>query len=197
MKNNEISNFDISVLTEIGNIGAGNAATALSQMINKTIGIEVPSVNICKLTDIPEVMGGAEEIRTGIFFSIKGTTDGYMMFILKEEDVNRITGILSDIYGGGLDSNSIMSEVANIIAGSYIGALANMMNGFIDLSPPQIGNDMIGSLIDSIISCLCTAGDKTVIIGTNLIIENEVISFSSALLLEMESLNKILEYFKL
>lgn len=197
MQNREITNYDISILSEIGNIGAGNAATALSQMLNKTINLEVPLVNICYLTDIPEVMGGAEKVRIGMFFSIEGAVKGYVMFILKEEDLNKISSIISGIYGMEMDPKTIMSEVSNIIAASYIGAIANMMNDSIDLSPPAMGHDMIGSLIDSIISSLCTAADKTVIIGSKLIIENEVISFSSALLLEMDSLNKLLEYFKL
>lgn len=197
MENNKISSYDLSVLAEIGNIGAGNAATSLSSMINKTINLEVPSVNITKLTDIPELMGGAENLRTGLFFQVTGNINGYIMFILKDEDVQNITKLISNFYSCEMDADSIMSEVANIIAGSYIGALANMMNTFIEISPPEVGHDMIGSLIDSIISCLCTAADKTVVIGTELTIENEVVAFSSALLLELDSLNKILEYFKL
>lgn len=195
MTDREITSFDLDILGEIGNIGGGNAATALSQILNKPVYLEVPMKKLCNLTDVSDVLGGSEEFRTGVFFQISEFLDGYVMFILDNNDTERICNIVSGGYQ--VDPNSVISEIANIISGAYIGALASMLDKKIDLSPPAIGQDMLGSLVDGIISNLCSVGNQTVIIGTKLVIGDETFSGFYVLMLESHSLNKLLDHFKL
>lgn len=193
MTNNEFSESNIDLLKEIGNIGAGNAATALSTMIQKKVEIEVPVAKICNLTDIPDILGGPESIKTACLTNIFNSLNGYILFVLDSNDAEELCKIISQGYD--IDSQSVLTETSNIITGSYIGAIGNMIGEIIDQSPPQVGCDMIGALIDAVIADLLTAADSSVVIGTKLIIENKSISGFFMMLLENDSLNFLLNKF--
>jgi chemotaxis protein CheC len=193
MSNREITSFDIDILGEIGNIGSGNAATALSEILNKKVMLNVPMVNVCGINEIANVLGGAEEIRTGVFFGLSEALNGYVVFMIKESDALKIKNIAAGGYD--IDTNSVVSEIANIISGAYVGSLAAMINDKIDITPPEVCQDMLGSLIDGLVACVLSVADKTVVIGTNLTIDDEEISGFYVLLLEEESLDKMLNYF--
>ena len=62
-----MDDLEFDVLTEIGNIGAGNATTALSQLINAQIDMKVPKVEMLTFTELSEIIGGAETLVAGIF----------------------------------------------------------------------------------------------------------------------------------
>ena len=83
-KNNEsMDDIEFDVLTEIGNIGAGNATTALSQLINARIDMRVPKVELLTFAELAEVIGGAETLVAGILLSLEGDIQGSMLFILE------------------------------------------------------------------------------------------------------------------
>jgi chemotaxis protein CheC len=195
MINNEITNFDLDILGEIGNIGAGNAATALSQILNQTVLIEVPHVELCALESISNTLGGAEAVRTGIFFSIEGDLNGYVAFILDDTYGQKIFDLVTQGYGNDIEIDGVLTEVGNIISGAYINAIASMIDGRINLSPPGIGHDMIGALIDEVASHIYSLAEKTVVITTTLTIGGDIIPSYYTLLLEKESLSKLLGIF--
>jgi len=193
MVNRKITKFDLDILGEVGNIGAGNAATALSQILNKKVLLNIPMVKLCKLNEIPDILGGPEELRTGVFFGINQALNGYILFMISDDGAAKIKKAVAGDYE--IDSNSVVSEIANIISGAYVGSLAMMINNTIDITPPEVCQDMVGALIDSLIANICSVADKTVIIGTNLVIDEEEISGFYVLLLEKESLDSMLDYF--
>jgi chemotaxis protein CheC len=193
MVNRKISKYDLDILGEVGNIGAGNAATALSQILNKKVLLNIPMVKLCKLNEIADILGGAEEIRTAVFFGINQALNGYILFMITDDDASKIKRAIAGDYE--IDPGSVVSEIANIISGAYVGSLAAMINNKIDLTPPEVCQDMVGSLVDALIANVCSVADKTVIIGTNLVINEEEISGYYVLLLEQESLDNMLDYF--
>lgn len=193
MKNREVTAFDIDILTEIGNIGAGNAATALSTILNQSINIEISMAKFCDLNEIPTVLGGAEAIRTIVFTRIFNSLNGSIFFILSDEDAEAICNIATG--GCEIECSSVLGEITNIITGAYIGAIASMLDGVIEQDPPQIGHDMIKALIDSVIAILSSTADKTMIIGTTLKIQDRAISGFYVMLLEQDSLEKLLDKF--
>lgn len=195
MKNSEITAFDLDILAEIGNIGAGNAATALSAMLNMPVLLEAPTVSQCNLLNIPECLGDLEDIRTGIFLSVSDSLSGYIMLLLYDEDIKHLSDIIAGGYSG-VDPDSVVMETANIITAAYVNAMSIMINSTLNISPPEIGHDMLGSLIDSVLSLILSVADETIIIKTKLTIKNKTISCNYILLLEQESLSKLLGYFK-
>ena len=76
--NSEGKEIEFDVLTEIGNIGAGNATTALSQLINARIDMRVPKVDLLGFSELAEIVGGAETLVAGILLSLEGDVDGMM-----------------------------------------------------------------------------------------------------------------------
>ncbi len=195
MKNNEITTYDLDILGEIGNIGAGNAATALSQILNQPVLIEVPNAQLCELDTISTSLGGAEAVRTGIFFTVDGDLKGYVAFILDDEYGQKIFELVTQGYGSEIEKDSVLTEVGNIISGAYINAIAYMIDGKIILSPPGIGHDMLGALIDEIASHIYSLSEKTVVISTTLTIGADVIPSYYTLLLEKDSMSKLLGLF--
>lgn len=72
------------VLKELGNIGAGNATTALAQMLQTKVDMKVPQVRLLDFKDVGVVMGGEEQLVVGIYLAVEGDITGSIMFILEQ-----------------------------------------------------------------------------------------------------------------
>ncbi|NLU33145.1 MAG: chemotaxis protein CheC [Clostridiaceae bacterium] len=147
-----LNNFHLDVLREIGNIGAGNAATALAKLLDKRIEMKVPQVRIMKFSEVSDVLGGAETPVVGILLRIQGDISGSMMFILDEPSARLLVNILmGKPLEADLDfdemSSSVLTEIGNILAGSYLSALSNMTNLRIMPDVPALAMDMAGAIL--------------------------------------------------
>jgi len=148
-----MNNLQIDVLREIGNIGAGNAATALAKMLNKKVDMEVPKVNILEFKDVNDILGGAEILVIGILLRVTGDLKGNIMFIINFEAahvlVNLLMGNPLDAIGESFSEMelSALKEIGNILAGSYLSALSSLTNLNILPSIPDIAIDMAGAIL--------------------------------------------------
>ncbi len=150
---NDLNNLQIDVLREIGNIGAGNAATALAKMLNKKVDMDVPRVKIMEFKDVSETLGSAESIVAGILLKVEGDLTGNIMFILQMRDAAMLVNML---MGRPLDQEieefsemeiSALKEIGNILAGSYLSALSTLTNLKIMPSVPDLAMDMAGAIL--------------------------------------------------
>ncbi|MCR2048629.1 chemotaxis protein CheC [Acetatifactor muris] len=140
------------VLREIGNIGAGNAMTALSQMLQCKVDMKVPQVRLLEFAEVGELVGGEEQLMAGVFLGVEGDITGSMMFMVEEQSarhlIQKITmGMLpegSEFEEMGL---SAMQEVGNIITGAYLNSLSTMTNLKVFPSPPAVTVDMAGAIL--------------------------------------------------
>ena len=120
-----MSNQYFDVLKELGNIGAGNATTALAQMIGTKVDMAVPQVRLLDFKDVGDLMGGAEQIMAGIYLAVEGDIDGSIMFLLNKVAarhlVDKLMGTGSKPEEEDFDEveMSAHKEVGNIIIGSY------------------------------------------------------------------------------
>lgn len=149
---NELNNFQLDVLREIGNIGAGNAATALAKLLNKKIDMKVPQINAMRFSEVSDVLGGAETQVVGILLGVQGEITGSMMFILEELSAKLLVNILlNKPHNTELDYDemtlSVLKEIGNILAGSYLSALSNLTNLKIMQGVPDIAIDMAGAIL--------------------------------------------------
>ena len=151
----ELTNQYYDVLKELGNIGAGNATTALAQMINCKVDMSVPQVKLLEFKDLGSLVGGEEQVMVGIYLQVEGDIEGSMMFILSKiaaaHLVNKLMcGMLgidekaAEEYQFGEMECSAIREVGNIITGAYLNALSGLTGLKIYPSVPQIGIDMAG-----------------------------------------------------
>lgn len=151
----QIQDLQLDVLKEIGNIGSGNAATALSTLIQKTIDMKVPHVHILSFDQITERVGGAEKIATCVFLRIEGDITGSMYFFL---DTNVAKSLVHNVLNENHETIeaiegfselelSVLQEVGNILSGSYLSALADLTQLNLQPTVPALAIDMIGSLL--------------------------------------------------
>ena len=148
----DLNNMQIDVLREIGNIGAGNAATALARMLNRKVDMDVPRVKIMEFKDVSETLGSAESIVAGILLKVEGDLTGNIMFILQLKDAALLVDMLMGRPAGELHEFtelevSALKEIGNILAGSYLSSLSTLTNLKIMPSVPELAIDMAGAIL--------------------------------------------------
>ena len=150
MDYSNLNTMQMDALKEVGNIGAGNAATALSQMVNSKIDMTVPSVNIIPFDDVFAKIGG-EDVVVGVIVRVLGDTPGNILFIFEKsvalELINQLTGIHEEEIGEM--GNSVLCEIGNIISSSYMNAIAKFTNLVITASVPAVTYDMLGAILST------------------------------------------------
>ena len=148
-----LNDLQFDVLKEIGNIGAGNATTALAKMMNMKIDMNVPRVDLVPFTNLPDIFGSPEEVLAGILVQLDGDIKGMMMFLVKEKSahnlVNSLMGGMIQSSGDGFSDMelSALGEIGNIIIGAYLSAMSNLTSLKISSSVPYISIDMAGALL--------------------------------------------------
>ncbi|MDE7333716.1 MAG: chemotaxis protein CheC [Lachnospiraceae bacterium] len=190
------------VLKELGNIGAGNATTALSQMIGCKVDMSVPQVQLLEFKDLGGIVGGDDQIMVSIYLEVAGDIDGSMMFILSKTAaahlVNKLMcGMLGIDEDTAEDCNfgdmeiSAIKEVGNVITGAYLNALSALTTLKIYPSVPQIGIDMAGALLSVPAVEFGIYGDNILLIQTQFSDDIELEGYF-ILVPDMESYEKIL-----
>jgi len=193
----DLSDFHLDALREVGNIGAGNAATALASLLTDKINISVPILKIIDVSDISSALDGPETPAVGILLSMSGDINGMLLFILNNEFtsllLNTLLGEKTDgFYNLSELGLSALQEIGNILAGSYINAIASLTNLNIYLSPPGIAIDMIGAILNVPAAQFGTMGDKVLLIEEDFISGTDVMRSHLLILPEIDSVNIIL-----
>ncbi len=191
-----LNEFMIDMLKEIGNIGAGNAATALANMISKKIDMKVPDVKVLEFKDVAEILGGEENLIIGIYFELTEDIVGNMMFALDMESARNLSNILyaRDKEDKNLDEMDIsaLGEVGNILASSYANSLSALTGLKIFISVPSISIDMAGAILSVPAIQFGHIGDHALMIETVFVEDENLVAGNFFLLPDPESFDKIL-----
>ena len=198
----ELSGQYYDVLKELGNIGAGNATTALAQMLGSKVDMSVPQVQLLDFNVLGDTVGGEDEIMEGIYLQVEGDTQGNMMFIQKKVSaahlINKMMAGMIEIkdeevadYEFGEMECSAIKEVGNIITGAYLNALSSLTNLKIYPSVPQLAIDMAGALLSVPAVEFGLFADKILLVQTKFSDDVELDGFF-ILIPDMESYEKIL-----
>ena len=194
---NNIDGLHLDILKEIGNIGAGNATTALSQLINKRIDMGIPRVNVLEFKELAEVLGGAENPIVGILLGVEGQINGMMMFVLEQRSahnlVNMLMGRDMESFGDFTEMDlSALNEIGNIIAGAYLSSLSSLTNLKIIATVPYMAIDMAGAILSVPAIEFGKIGDRALLIQTDFGGELERVFGYIILIPDMESYGTIL-----
>jgi chemotaxis protein CheC len=193
-----MDNMQYDVLKEIGNIGAGNATTALSQMINSKIDMKVPNVELLEFKELSDIVGGAENLVVGILFTLEGQIDGMMMFMMDMTAARNLVNLLmgsmeEDQLGEFTEMElSALNEIGNIIAGAYLSSLTILTNILITSSVPYMAIDMAGAILSVPAIEFGKIGDKALLIETEFGDENNAVNGYFILIPTLESYGAIL-----
>lgn len=159
------------VLKEIGNIGAGNATTALSQMLNTRVDMAVPKVRLMEFKEVGDSMGGEDQLVAGIYLAVEGDITGSIMFIQRKESARNM---VSKLMGMELEGDefselelSALKEIGNIITGAYLNSLSTLTNLCIYPSVPELCIDMAAAIMSVPAIEFGTIGDRILMIQTD------------------------------
>ena len=147
-----VTNNYLDVLREIGNIGAGNAMSALSQMLQSKVDMQVPQVRLLEFSEVGAMVGGEEQLMVGVLLGVEGDITGSIMFLVELHAAKELVKKIMMGYESGLEGldemeTSAMMELSNIITGAYLNSLATMTNLRIYPTPPSLTVDMAGAIL--------------------------------------------------
>ncbi|UXH45394.1 chemotaxis protein CheC [Rossellomorea vietnamensis] len=171
----KITSMHLDILKEIGNIGAGHAATALSTLLDKKIDMKVPSVQVVSFDEMMEMAGGPDNVVVSVFLRIEGEAPGSMFFLLPLEQASMY--IRSMIQDRSFSFNappyselglSAMQELGNILSGSYLSSLSDFTNLKLLPSVPALSVDMAGAIIGFGLLEISQVSDYAIVIDTAL-----------------------------
>ncbi|HHV47128.1 MAG TPA: chemotaxis protein CheC [Tissierellia bacterium] len=184
----------IDALKEIGNIGSGNAATALASMLSTRISMNVPKVKVIEFEKVSTLLGGEEELIAGIYLKLMKDIEGSIMFILDMESALNLVKILLGKNAQLEDEISVSAllEVGNIIASSYVNALSKLTGFKISVSVPAIAIDMAGAILSVPAIEFGLVSDRALFIETVFKQEENLVKGNLLLLPDINSFEKML-----
>lgn len=194
---NNLSDGHLDVLSEVGNIGAGNANTALSQMLNKRIDMDVPLVKITDFDEIADVLGGADNLVVGILLHVSGDVNGMMIVAIEQASAHKLANMLmgkeiSESEGFTEMDLSALCEIGNILASSYLSSLAVMTGLSMEPSVPYLAIDMAGAILSVPAIEFGKIDDRVLLIKTEFLEGGESVLGNYILLPDPPSFSKIL-----
>ena len=144
--------LQLDALREVANIGAGHAATALSQMTGSTIMITVPTINVSRLEDVPPQIAAPEEPVAAVLMHMLGDLTGRTLLVFPRPTAVRVSELMlrrprgSSGELGDLEQSAI-KEAGNILSGAYMNALSDFMGLMLLPSPPSLAVDMSSAVL--------------------------------------------------
>jgi chemotaxis protein CheC len=165
----KISEPQLDILREICSIGAGHAATALSQLTGRRIELDVPRVLFVPVREVPQIAGGPETVVDGLFFRILGDARGVILMIFPEAsggEVMRLVLGSRDVAPGEELAVSAMREIGNILASAFLSAIGQLAGFSLIPSVPGYARDMAGSILDLVLIELSRYEDTALAIET-------------------------------
>ncbi len=169
----QFSQDHLDILKEIGNIGAGHAATSLSKLLDRKIDMNIPDVRLVSFNEMMDIAGGAEQVLVSVFLRLEGDASGSMFFVLPPEQANRMayqmTGDHQIDFAVPPHSEmgvSAINELGNILSGSYLSALSDFTQLSIQPSVPSVSIDMIGAVLSFGLLELSQVSDHAIVIDT-------------------------------
>lgn len=194
----ELDSMQMDALREIGNIGTGNAVTSLSAMLTKTVNIQVPRISFLDYNEAVEKMGGPETTMVGILLTLHQDVNGIMMFLLETDFAKHALSTLLGLSADEVDltdemGKSVVQELGNIMAGSYVNAIAQLTGLTIDISVPSLCTDMVGAILSVPAIYFADISDQIMFIENQFQYDNDTVRSHILLMPDWESLAKILE----
>ncbi len=193
----ELNEMQKDVLREVGNIGGGNAATALSSILTGRVDMMLPKLQIVGIESIASILGGPERQVVGILVPMEGSVSGMLLFLLDKKFTHMLINVLLDKNLEGFEEInemdlSALKEIGNILAGSYIGAISTLTDLEIHLLPPDIAVDMAGAILNYPAEMFGAMSDRLIYIEENFFKGDESVKSHLLIMPKPDSLKLIL-----
>ena len=173
--------LQLDALRELANIASGNAATSLSQMLGREVGLSVPRVLALPLADAVEACGSPDEATTSVVIPLDGDIEGVVLLLIDPDGADALCGLLG-VEAGSEIADSALREIGNILGTSCLNALASMTGLHLEPCPPHLATDMLGAIVSSLALAQETSGEIVLVMDSELEVANEPCSISFVLL---------------
>ena len=193
-----LNELQLDVMREIGNIGAGNACTALSVLLGTAIDMSVPRVQLLSYESTAQKLGGEDNAVIGLQIEINGDLEGMMVHVVQKNFAQRIINTfyakeITNIENLDEMDSSVLNEMANITSGAYANSIATLTSLLVNIGTP---NQMTGKVSDVMklpLTKFVKPGEQVLVVDEVFTIDDEHISSNMILALESESLEKLFE----
>lgn len=199
----ELQAVQLDALREVANMGAGHAATALSQLTKSRIMISVPQLQVARLEEVPELLAGSEEVVAAVLMHMLGDLTGRTLLIFPRASAMRLSEILLHRPSGhshvfGELEQSALKEAGNILSAAYMNALSDFMGLMLLPSVPSLVIDLGAAVLTTAYTNFGHERDYVFCIQTEFLMEeNESVQGHFLLLPDVESLEVILRSIRL
>lgn len=192
-----LTDMQISALKEVGNIGAGNAAIALSQMVEKKVDLSVPRAILVTLTSVPDLVGGPETAVAGVYLNITGDCSGSILLLLEKDSAGRLASLMvpEEFDAPDIDvvKSSALQETGSILSGAYLSALGQLTGLFFKPSVPGFASDMAGAILDYVLVDLGETEEQVLVVETDFMVSGVTILGHLILFPDLGTLSTILD----
>lgn len=153
MRVENLNELQMDALREVGNIGAGHAATALSQMTGAPISLSNPSLELVEFSAVPQLLGGAERLVAASYCRLLGDIDGGMLLMAQRESALALVDLLHSREPGttlsfGAEEERLLTHVSTVLSSAYLAAIARMTDMNLLPAPPSFVLDMAGAILE-------------------------------------------------
>lgn len=195
-ENRGLTDTHLDVLKEIGNIGLGNAATALATMVNKRIDMAVPQSRFLSLEEVMDLVGGLEEVVCCVNLRLSGDVPGQILFLFNLESTFNLIDMLMGMDKGTtsvLDEmgESVVKEVGNVLTGSFVSAIGTLTGLNMVQTVPMFATDMLGAVLSASLIAGGYVEEHILMIETLLFEDNEQIKGHFFLITEQDALKTL------
>lgn len=189
---------ELDVMKEIGSIGTGHAATALSKLLQREVRITIPQVQILDYNDAVRRIGKEDEIIGATLVQMSGDLDGLMLFLYNKRFARKILKKLLETEYKDFDTMdemafSALKEVGNIIICSYINAFSQLVHVDLNLSVPSSTVNMLGGILTVPMAEFGYESDKLMYSNADFLMDGKSLPSWLLMLPDIHSLNTILE----
>ena len=148
----DLKALQVDALREVANIGAGHAATALSQMTDRRIMISVPQIQVARLEEVAGLIGDPQDVVAAVLMHMLGDLTGRTLLMFPERVGLRLCDMLLRRSPGTTRAfetieQSCIKEAGNILSGAYMNALSDFMGMLLLPSVPSLVVDLSAAVL--------------------------------------------------
>lgn len=192
-----LSDLQIDALGEVGSIGAGHAATALSQLLGAAVTIDVPDIRLLPVSEVPAVFGGPENLVGAVYSRLLGDMSGALLFIIPRDDLLSLADLLRAREPGsakslGVAEEALVVHAAGVLQSAYLAAIARLTELAVLPGPPQFAFDMLGGILEFVTAEIGMKVDSALLIVTRFLSTDTVVDAALFYLPDPDSLDILL-----
>lgn len=199
-----LTEAQLDMLKELGNIGSGHAITALSELLNKNVDVSLTSADINSFWKVPELFNNPYKEVVAIYSEIPFNSDLALIQIFPKKSIINLINLLTNYNKISIDeisnlndlddfSYSIVNEIGNILSGHYTSALADLLSIRLIPNVPKIAIDTLNAILESIIAKYSQLSDYLIVINTKLVVSDLNINGTICLIPCINILKKLFE----